>query len=386
VDRALELQLTDEALQYMENRLGDYSETVFELPVDVYTSAERQRREVEQLFRRSALVAGMSCELARPGDHKSIDLAGVPVIVSRDADGAARAFLNVCRHRGAKVVEDSHATSKRFVCPYHGWVYDGAGRLCNLAGADEAFEGMDSQKRGLVPLPVTERHGLIWVVPDADAGPIDLDELLGPLGPDLAGWRLDECVHVDTRTHRVDANWKLVVETFTENYHLRTLHKKTLAPIMTYFANLQEPLGDHQRMVFPGYSLDKCKDIPREQWTAFDDWGLTVVYNIFPNTIMVLLCDHYEIFQMFPGRTPETSYAIQNVYAHNQAQMREKPDALAEQANLIEHVLTTEDLHAVSSIQAGIRSRGNETFVFGRNEIAAHHFHQRVLDRLGPDL
>ncbi len=378
MDRTLELELTAQALAFVDNRLGDYADAVYETPVEVYTSTVRYEQEIETIFRGSPVIAGLSCEVAESGDFKTLDMSGIPVLLQRDADGGVQAFINVCRHRGATLVEAQSGSSRRLVCPYHGWSYDSSGELVGVAGANAAFDDMCREQRSLTPLPTAERHGLIWVTPTADAPPIDLDDHLGPLDADLPQWDLGECVVVDTRIHEVEANWKLVVETFLENYHLKTLHKDTLAPLMTNFGTCHETLGDSQRMVYPGTSLETCKDTDPETWQAFADWGISVVYNLYPNAILVLLGEHYQLFQIFPGSAPGTCSMIQTVMAQNAEDSVVNAEGLAAQAELLSHVLTTEDLRVAQSIEASLRSGANDSFVFGKNEIPAHHFHDRL--------
>lgn len=382
MDRTLELELTAQALTFVDNRLGDYAEQTYEVPVEVYTSLARYEAEMATIFHGSPIIAGLSCEVAEPGSFKTLDMAGMPVLVQRDGDGTVQAFLNVCRHRGATLVEERSGSARRLVCPYHGWSYDSSGALVGVAGANVAFDDMCRENRSLTPMPTAERHGVIWVTPSTDAGPIDLDAHLGPLDAELPRWSLGECAVVDTRIHEVDANWKLVVETFLENYHLKSLHKNTLAPIMTSYGTCHLPLGDSQRMVYPGTAIEGYKDRDPDTWQGFAEWAISVVYNMYPNTVLVLLGEHYQLFQVFPGRTPGTCSMIQTVVAPSAEQAESNGEALMAQADLLSHVLTTEDLHVARQIEASLRSGANPSLVFGKNEIPAHHFHDRLLDRL----
>src|SRR4029079_6463562 len=108
------------------------------------------------------------CELPSPGDYRADDLSGAPILVVRVGDGRLNAFLNVCRHRGAKVATGSGSGKRLFVCPYHAFTYDLTGRLTKLPA--EGFRGLACADHSLVPLPVAELHGLIWVqaTPGAD--------------------------------------------------------------------------------------------------------------------------------------------------------------------------------------------------------------------------
>ena len=124
-----------------------------------------------------------SARIPRAHDFIVRDVLGISVLVSRGADGVVHAYLNYCRHRGARPAEGC-GNARRFSCPYHGWVYDSEGSLVGIPGR-RGFVEVDRTNSGLVALPCEERHGLVWVVLTADA-PMDLDEHLGPLGAELA--------------------------------------------------------------------------------------------------------------------------------------------------------------------------------------------------------
>lgn len=164
----------------LQRNLRDGTRTLapseFENPIDVYTNPERLERERDILFRRTPIVVGHGSQISAPGGFLATEVAGLPILVVRQRDGSVRAFANLCRHRGARVVEQGCGSADRFRCPYHAWSYGLDGRL--LAIPDhEAFVGVDRSSHGLVPLPAEERHGFLWVVASTDAG-IDVAALL----------------------------------------------------------------------------------------------------------------------------------------------------------------------------------------------------------------
>src|SRR3569623_1838450 len=132
------------------------------IPVERYFAPDIWQGEVARLFRPLPLIAAHSSELA-PGQVLAHDSYGVPMLLSRDSEGIVRAFLNVCRHRGMRLVESAQCaqTQASMVCPYHGWTYMLDGRLRHMLHA-EAFERCAEGARDLVALPCAERHGLVW--------------------------------------------------------------------------------------------------------------------------------------------------------------------------------------------------------------------------------
>jgi phenylpropionate dioxygenase-like ring-hydroxylating dioxygenase large terminal subunit len=132
---------------------------------------------------------GLSCLLPNPGDWMTHDYAGIPILLVRRADGTLGAFLNVCRHRGARVANGCGGGARDFSCPYHGWTYGLDGTLI-ARPAEAAFSIAERATHGLRSLPVVEKYGMIWVAPRPDLR-IDVDAMLDGAATDLAAYRLD---------------------------------------------------------------------------------------------------------------------------------------------------------------------------------------------------
>ena len=143
-------------------------------PTSVYADPDLADREWEEFFAHHPQLVGLSGDLPEPGSFLTFDELGSPILATRDPQGAFRAFVNSCRHRGAVVVEQPRGTAKRFLCPFHNWCYDTTGALVNVP-KQEHFGEVDRSCHGLIELPAVERDGLLWVHPDP-SGTIDLDE------------------------------------------------------------------------------------------------------------------------------------------------------------------------------------------------------------------
>src|SRR5262249_42049409 len=169
--------------------------------VAAFTCPERHRREEQVLLRGRPLVMGLSCDWPAPGAFRTDDFAGVPVLIVRGGDGRLRAFLNVCRHRGAKVAQGS-GRALAFTCPYHGWTYGSDGALRGLPEEGRAFPGVRAERPALMRLPLAEKYGLVWVLPTPDAAhDLDIEPWLAGLGADLAFWKLDGYHFYDRHLH-----------------------------------------------------------------------------------------------------------------------------------------------------------------------------------------
>jgi phenylpropionate dioxygenase-like ring-hydroxylating dioxygenase large terminal subunit len=275
---------------------------VARIPVENYFSAEVRAAEVERLFRRLPLIVGHAGELP-PGHVLAHDEYGVPMLLTRDADGRFRAFLNVCRHRGMRLVEaGAPARAKAsIVCPYHGWTYRLEGSLRHRLHA-EAFDSCDASAESLVALPCEERHGLLWVVPSPDAT-IDVAAFLAGLDSelpfyDIAGLRLFRTVRSE-----VPANWKLIVDAFLEAYHIRVLHKDTIYPFFADGLTATARFGPHiqslvARRAAEAWAEDGAAAPPADMASLCE--LVTPSHVIFPNTITIFHPDYLSLVTLYP--------------------------------------------------------------------------------------
>ncbi len=191
------------------------------LPFAWYSDEETLRRERALIFARSWQYSGRAAQVADPGSYLATDAGGVPILVTRDAAGELRAFVNVCRHRGAVLMEGC-GTRKTLQCHYHAWTYDLDGSLRN-APRSEREAGFDEGEWSLVPAAVGTWGPFLFANPDPAAPP--LAEHLGELPRILAdAIDLDEIVFHSRVEFASNANWKIVVENFLECYHCPTAH------------------------------------------------------------------------------------------------------------------------------------------------------------------
>ena len=194
------------------------------LPPAGYTDPAFFAREMERIFRVHWNLVCRADEIPGPGDYRAIDLAGVPAIVLRDDNGGLRAFSNVCRHRGSRLVSEN-GTAKAISCPYHGWSYGLDGRLLAAAGMEKT-KNFDPARFGLSPLRLAEWAGFVFLNFGAD-GP-GIDDHLGNLTGYLRSHEAEgmSCVH--RRVYDVACNWKLCLENQRESYHVAVVHRGTL--------------------------------------------------------------------------------------------------------------------------------------------------------------
>ncbi|MEO7122567.1 MAG: aromatic ring-hydroxylating dioxygenase subunit alpha, partial [Lacisediminihabitans sp.] len=179
--------------------------------------------EQEKLFEKCWFCVVRSSEVSKPGAFKTVQVGRERLIVSRNRKGEARAFYNVCRHRGKQVlIGECEEGQRSFQCGYHAWTYDLDGKLIAAPNLTD-MPDIDRHERGLIPVHVREWLGYIWVCL-ADEPPSFEDTVLSEVVTRLGEVsNLDhyqvETLSVGRRiTYDVKANWKLIIENFMECY------------------------------------------------------------------------------------------------------------------------------------------------------------------------
>jgi phenylpropionate dioxygenase-like ring-hydroxylating dioxygenase large terminal subunit len=191
------------------------------LPFRWYSDEEVLRRERSRIFTRAWQYGGRAADVAEPGSFLAADAGGIPILVTRDRDGVLRAFLNVCRHRGA-VLTEGCGRRATIQCNYHAWTYDLDGTL-RTAPRSEREPGFDNGEWSLLRASVGTWGPFLFVNPDAEAPPLEAH--LGDLPAILAREiDVDALVFHSRVEFGSNANWKIVVENFLECYHCATAH------------------------------------------------------------------------------------------------------------------------------------------------------------------
>lgn len=374
MDQETQTQQSEILLGYLAGRTTAMMPDVYKQPVSRYTSPDTLAAERTTLFRREPLFMGLSSELAEPGDYLTDDLCGVPIVVVRQPDGGLHALLNVCRHRGARVASGRGNAGGGLACPYHGWRYDLDGTLL----AVPFREGFDAACTGLPRLPVLERSGAVWVVPEPTA---EADFTgLAPLERDLNAYRLDRHHRFATREVAVRMNWKLVVDTFLESYHIQVLHRKTIAPYLHGNLGTFDALGRHLRMIIPRHTLKDLAHVAPEQRDLVTHSA--TVYVLFPNTVFISQSDHLEVFQVYPGSGPDNARMLVTLYAPDPVTSDSARRHWQNNLDLLLATVQGEDFPLGEHIQQDFAVGAQDHITFGRNEPALAHFHRMVDERL----
>ncbi|WP_137787338.1 aromatic ring-hydroxylating dioxygenase subunit alpha [Sphingomonas sp. 3P27F8] len=347
---------------------------VLEVPAKNYTDPGRFKLEVDRIFKRLPLMLAPSCEIPSPNDFKTMEVAGIPLLLVRGQDGVVRLFINSCTHRGTNVAVDPTGNAKRFVCPYHGWTFGQQGELIAVAAASD-FGKVDKSCLGLTALPVAERAGLIFGSVDPKLQ-LDIDDFLSGYDALLEAFNFKDWFFFSSRVLR-GPNWKIAYDGYLDFYHLPVLHKDTLnANNMLGNRAHYHAWGPHQRLVAPDRAARELADLPEEQWS--DDLVLNGVWTIFPCISIASFNGGGRgvmISQLLPGDEVGESWTRQ-MYLMERRPTEEQEEAAHAQFAFLETVVKDEDYATGLRQQRALDHGTLDKVLFGRNEGGAQAFHK----------
>jgi phenylpropionate dioxygenase-like ring-hydroxylating dioxygenase large terminal subunit len=348
------------------------TESVTTIPASNYFDPERWQREVDMIFKRVPLLLAMTAEIKEVNTYKAIDVVGMPVLISRGADGIARAFVNMCSHRGAQLVDPGVGTARRFACPYHNWTYNQEGDLVGVFKQDD-FGQLDTSCLGLTQLPIAERAGLIWVTLSPDSK-LDFDAFFAGYDEMLEFCDFASMNHFGTRI-LAGPNWKISFDGYVDFYHLPILHKNTFGPDMSPDA-LFHRVGPHQRVTGPRGNWAKLEGRPTSEWPESVLTG--GVWSVFPHgSIAGFEIEGHKIYQVarvFPGATADESVTYLD-FISTAPKTAEFIAAANKQIAFLENVVRDEDYATGLKIQRTVKTGAKKVLHFGRNEGGAQYVH-----------
>jgi phenylpropionate dioxygenase-like ring-hydroxylating dioxygenase large terminal subunit len=373
VNRDTELALLDRALDKLRNHKIFPGVKESRISVDRYYSQQWFDAEQERIFSKVPSLLVHSSELPEPNSFVTMRHFGRSLIVCRNKDGEARAFLNVCRHRGTLLEPSDGGCKKAFTCGYHAWSYDTDGRLVNIP-APYCFPETKVGERDLVSLPVVERYGFVWLMPEAGQGAEDLDRFLEPIREDFADLSLSDYQVYGLESKVWKTNWKLVVEGTLEGYHFPVLHPKSAHPLFEDKCVFYDKFGQHLRSVLPKRSLNFIKNTERDKWRLLS--VANVVYTLFPNETILNQSDHFLWINPHPIGPAETLVRFRLLIPKD-AMTVDREEMWRENKELTYQV-QYEDLEIYSAIQLGLESRANTDHCYGLQEDALRQFNENI--------
>lgn len=346
------------------------------LPSRYYTDPALHERELTHIHQRCWTWVGHVSDVPEPGDYFTDDLAAQPIVVVRGHDGVVRAFFNVCQHRGHLLLQGRGRLKRGIVCPYHAWFYGLDGELLK-ARLTEDVADFERAQFALKELPIAFAAGLVFVNLDRDCEPFEAD--MAGFGPSIAAQLPDiERFEAAYRLHYdIKANWKVVVDNFSEAYHIPIAHPQLAKVLDRGMDEFHEEyrwsyILYHSRSGFDGLELE-----PGSPYRAWQAW---------PHLCMLSLpgSENLIVLRMAPNGVGACAERV-DIYA---PPGEPEPNLVAVK-NLFMDMFNVEDIGIVESVQRGLSSLG---FDQGRyvcdaaeswfSETLLHGFHKQVLEAL----
>jgi glycine betaine catabolism A len=375
-DRAPAPGQLEAALSLSDAATARWPQETHHLDPEIYLDAGRHVREEQALFRNLPIAVAPSAMLPESGSFLPLDDHGLPFILSRDSEGRVHAFVNACRHRGSRLAGESEVQCKaRIRCPYHFWSYDLSGQLVTVP-REEVFSDLDKSSLSLVRLPVAESGGIIWV----KFAPGSREELsVNPqLIGELSALGVGQMHLYARRRHEVDANWKLVMDTFLEGYHVIRLHSTTVGQLFADSRSCVHTMGLYLRQTSP-----RPRDFKRSMVESARDSlselrrAVVFVYTLFPNAVLIVSPDYVNLLKLMPQGPRRT--IVENIMLTEREPSTERETKRWEKSHhLTDELSFPEDFWSAQACQQGLETGVIDKVIIGGMEQPMKVFHDHV--------
>ena len=349
------------------------------LPGWLYFDPAFFEAEKKAFLRAAPQVVCHQSEIAQPGEWRTLEYLGESVIVIRGDDGEARAFSNVCRHRGSRLLDGNSGCAKVLTCPYHAWSYARDGRLVGIPHRTE-YPGLDPANHGLVPVALEDWNGFLFVTLEPGA-PL-VAEMMAPYEAEVAPYLLDQLRAIGRVTLRPRAlNWKTIGDNYSDHLHIAVGH-----PGLTrlFGRNYRIEAEEHvDRM--EGDLVDKASDnmserayqrfLPPTPHLPQSHQRKWLYYKLFPNVAFDIYPDQVDFMQFLPVSATETvireiSYALPD-------ERREMKAARLLNWRINRRV-NLEDTELISRVQLGMGCPSYIAGPLGTSEVCLRSFAKKL--------
>jgi phenylpropionate dioxygenase-like ring-hydroxylating dioxygenase large terminal subunit len=355
------------------------------LPGWIYHDSEFFAAERSAFLRAAPQVVCHDSDIAAPGEWRRLDYLGESVIVIRGDDGKARAFANVCRHRGSRLVDGEAGCARVLTCPYHAWSYARDGKLVGVPQRQQ-YPGLESSELGLAELPLENWHGFLFVTLEPGAPPVA--EMMAPFEDEVAPYRFEGLRAIGRVTLRErELNWKTIADNYSDGLHIPVGHpgltrlfgKNYRIEARQHVDRMEgdlreEPSTDPGERAYQKF-LPEVGRLPathRRKW---------LYYKLFPNVAFDIYPDQVDFMQFLPLSATKTvireiSYALPDERREMKA---------ARYLNWrINRRVNAEDTVLIARVQEGMQSPSYKAGPLGTSEVCLRSFAQK-LRRLIPE-
>jgi len=349
------------------------------LPGWLYHDPEFFEAEKAAFLRASPQIVCHESEIAKPGEWRSIDYLGESIIVIRGDDDDIRAFYNVCRHRGSRLVDGPGGCAKVLTCPYHAWSFNRAGRLVGVPHRHE-YPGLNEQELGLKPVYLERWRGFLFV--RLEEGLPSMEEMMAPYEEEVAPYRFEEMRALSPiRIRPRDLNWKTIADNYSDHLHIPIGHPGLTRLFGRSYAieaqewvdrmegELRDTPSDNWNEQIYMHHLPEAEHLPeshRKKW---------LYYKVFPSFAFDIYPDQVDFMQWLPTG-PNTSVLREASYA--------LPDDRREMKVVrylnwrINRMVNAEDTELITRVQRGMESDHYEAGPLGTSEVCLRSFAKKL--------
>jgi phenylpropionate dioxygenase-like ring-hydroxylating dioxygenase large terminal subunit len=408
-----------------EDAIGTPPQRPTRVPAERYYSPAFGQLEAQRMWPKVWQVACTVDHVAEPGDYFEYRCGPYSVLIVRGDDGVLRAFQNVCRHRGNTLCAGSGSELRELRCGYHGWTWDLSGMLKRVPNR-KGFGTLPMAELPLFAVRVDTWERLVFVNLDLDAPP--LVDYLEAVPNDIAWLGLGDFRCYATMTVEVDANWKTIVDGFSETYHVQTLHPELHRCMDDVYApqviwghtgkseqlygvpspHLKQPLSEAQ--VWDAYVCTQGALMGVAEGTPFPDgqpvieviadhirafaesrgvdlsWATTDQvmrlhqYNIFPNLTVLANADHLTVMSALPGPDPDHGELVMMLWTRMApGAPRCKPaDVRVAADDAQPGLVLTQDITVLAGLQRGLHQPGFTHLTLSNEERRVINLHRNL--------
>lgn len=361
------------------SRDGDIANST--LPGRYYYEPEIFALEEKRIFQRNWFCVGRASEIASPGDYVMRRVGRESVVVLRDEGGQVRAFFNVCPHRGNRLctAEEGRLKSRSVICGYHGWTFALDGRLVGTPKM-ASTEGFDRAAHGLTPIAVHEWQGFVFLNMGEKPGAFEPN--LGNIADRLHAYNMPKLKAAARKSYDAKANWKLVIENFTECFHCPSVHPE-LCDIVPGFRSgiIQQENPGGAVYVEGGNSMTLTARTNRPLISTIEeqDQGRFRSTTVYPNLLLVMVPDHVESYTLWPRGPKETTIVFEWLF---------EPETIASDGFdcsdtvAFADTVNRQDWTICEQVQEGVSSRAYKAGFYSAQEHLPRKFNQWVLEQL----
>ncbi len=386
MDISTQTVLLNRLRQHLADGTTDMATHALRVPASHYVSEEQLADEIDALFIKRPQLVALTPHIPNPGDYLTHDALSTSLLLVRDNTGTARAYINACRHRGARLAED-RGNKKSFSCPFHAWNWGLDGKNIARPKSNDGFDTIEARYDQLLELPCYETTGMIFVLHEGNDIEAKVHDLMGPALTDIAGFNIADTQYIDRRVTELDCNYKFFLDGFAETYHIAPLHKDTISPFYYSGSTAVDELGKVVRLVSPRKTIDKEFNKPADEQTQVIPYT-TTEYLIAPNVLLTHQVDHIQFWRVYPLDGAQRCLVELNVFWPNPADKPMDEEAWRKaklNVDLVWQVTTDEDFPQSVNIHKNLASGVLPDLVFGKNEPALIRYHQNIADAIGSD-